>query len=71
MRRETTTWTEEYKVFDNGEKVKPTSPRCPLPPGVYVVTKCHKPMYAGDEVIVFVEGHDTGFSGEYLTAVEE
>ena len=70
MRWERAIFEVQYKVFDVGEKVTPTSPRCPLDPGVYTVTKCHKPLYEGDETVVFVEGHATGVSGEYLTSVE-
>jgi hypothetical protein len=33
MRIEEITFTVRYKVFDVGEKVKPTSPRCSLEPG--------------------------------------
>ena len=55
-----------------GEKVKPTSPRGPLEPGEYVVTRCVLPPCASDDdSVVFVEGHKYGVSTTYLTAVEE
>lgn len=64
------TITVKYKVFEVGELVKPTSSRCVLPPGVYVVTKFIPPPipYALDGT-VFVEGKKYGVSAEYLTSV--
>jgi len=70
MRWEKVIYEVQYKVFDIGERVTPTSPRCPLDPGIYTVTKYHGPRHEGDEVVVFVEGHKTGVSGEYLTSVD-
>ena len=71
MRIEEITWTEKYKMFEVGERIVPTSRRCSLNPGIYVVTKCVAPICAGDESVVFVEGRDTGISTEYVTAVQE
>ena len=70
MRWEKAIYEVQYKVFDIGERVTPTSPRCPLDPGIYTVTEYHRPRHEGDEVVVFVEGHKTGVSGEYLTSVD-
>jgi hypothetical protein len=67
MRIEKITWTEEFRIFEEGDKVKPSSRRCVLDDGVYEVVSCHIPQYPGDEVIVFVKGHECGVSGEYLT----
>ena len=66
MRMETVTHTETFKVFDVGELVSPTSGRCPLDPGVYVVTQYHRPLFPGDQPTVFVAGRTTGLSAEYL-----
>ena len=72
MRYETRTFEIKFKVFEVGEKVRPTSPRCPLEPGEYIVTRCVLPLCASDDnSVVFVEGHKYGVSEEYLTAVKE
>jgi hypothetical protein len=63
------TFVVEYKMFDVGEKIKPTSNRCPLEEGVYTVVECHAPRFPGDDSVVFVEGRATGVSTEYLTNV--
>lgn len=63
------TWTETYKEFEVGEKVKPNSNRCPLAFGVYTVTEFFPPLHPGDSSIVFVEGRLTGVSTEYLEGV--
>ena len=70
MKRETITWKQEIKVFEVGEKVQPTSPRCPLSPGTYTVVAYHRPLFAGEEPIVFVEGRSFGVSAEHLIGVE-
>src|SRR5215213_10293557 len=67
MRRELILFRVEYTMFDPGERIRPASPRCPLPPGDYVVARCVKPLVPGDGSIVFVEGRDRGVDTEYLT----
>jgi hypothetical protein len=69
MKKETITWTETFTIFEPGDRVKPSSPRCSLADGVYEVERCHVPMYAGDEVIVHLKGQPHGISGEYLVLV--
>lgn len=71
------TWHEEqvsftwrYKVFEVGERVRPTSPRCPLDPGVYTVSKYVRPLFYDDTPVVFVEGRDTGLTVEYLESAD-
>lgn len=70
MKTREVTVTIKYKVFEVGELVEPASPRCVLPPGVYVVTRFIPPAipYALDGT-VFVEGERYGVSAEYLTSV--
>lgn len=63
------TYLVRYKVFTPGEVVRPTSRRCPLDEGEYVVTRFVPPLSPGDEPIVFVEGRRTGVEAEYLTSV--
>ena len=55
-----------------GELVKPTSSRCVLPPGVYVVERFIPPTvpFALDGT-VFVKGERYGVSAEYLTFVDK
>ena len=66
------TVTITYKEFEVGELVKPSSPRCVLPQGVYRVTKFLAPMVPHEtDGIVFVEGRSTGISAEYLMPVED
>jgi len=66
MRREKT-FIETYNYFEPGTFVTPTSRRCVLVAGrVYKVVRCHEPLYAGDEAVVFVEGHRSGIRTEYL-----
>lgn len=62
MKIQTFTWTEDYKIFEVGEFVMPNSSRCVLAEGVYRVTECVPPMFAGSEAIIFVEGHEMGFN---------
>ena len=69
MEIKTVTYTETYKMFEVGERIRPTSPRCSLEPGEYIVTKCIAPLFAGEESVVFVEGHKYGISTEYLEPV--
>lgn len=72
MRYETITWTEKYKIFDVGERVIATSPRCSLAPGwIYVVTKYIPPTCPGDHPVVFVEGRETGINAEYVGPAEK
>ena len=71
MKLKEITFTVTYKEFEKGEKVRPTSSRCPLSPGEYVITECHPPLCAGDETIVFVEGREHGLSAEYITSVND
>jgi hypothetical protein len=66
MRRESITFRTEYKMFEPGERVRPTSVRCPLGPGEYVVTRCVAPISPGDDSTVFVEGRQRGVGTEYL-----
>ncbi len=63
------TYLVRYKVFTPGEVVRPTSRRCPLDEGEYVVTRYVPPLSPGDDPIVFVEGRRTGVEAEYLTSV--
>jgi hypothetical protein len=71
MKLEIYQWTTTVKIFEKGDKVTPTSKKCALDAGVYVVERCVPPLWAGDDVIVFVEGRDVGVSGEYLALLEE
>jgi hypothetical protein len=67
MRYETETYTVRYKVFDVGELVMSTSPRCSLEMGkIYRITRYKHPMYPGDSPIIFVEGRETGFLADYV-----
>jgi hypothetical protein len=70
MRREAKTFRVEYKMFDPGERIRPTSSRCPLDPGEYVVTSCVAPISPGDDSTVFVEGQQWGVGTEYLESVD-
>lgn len=70
MRREAITFRVEYKMFEPGERIRPTSSRCPLDPGEYVVTSCVAPISPGDDSTVFVEGHQWGVGTEYLESVD-
>ena len=63
------TYTVIYKVFTPGEVVRPTSRRCPLEDGEYVVRDYVPPLTPGDDPIVFVEGRRTGVDAYYLTSV--
>lgn len=72
MRIETRAYEVSYRMFDVGERITPTSNRCPLEMGeVYVVTGCSSPIHGGDDAVVFVEGRPYGVSTEYLTTVKE
>jgi len=71
MKLEIYEWTREVKIFEKGDKVTPTSNRCALDAGVYVVERCIPPLVPGADVIVFVEGRDVGVSGKYLDLLEE
>jgi len=73
MKRVIKTIEIAYDVYESGELVKPSSPRCPLEPGSYRVTKCIEPVCAWTHGLpdtefctVFVEGHNYGISAEYL-----
>jgi hypothetical protein len=69
MKYEEMTFTVRFKTFEVGEKVMPTSPRCPLEMGkVYTVTKCKRPLNGGDPCVV--EGREAGISTEYLSCTE-
>ena len=70
MRREAITLRVEYKMFEPGERIRPTSSRCPLDPGEYVVTSCVAPISPGDDSTVFVEGQQWGVGTEYLESVD-
>lgn len=63
------TYLVRYKVFTPGEVVRPTSRRCPLDEGEYVVARYFPPLSSDDEPIVFVEGRQTGVEATYLTSV--
>lgn len=63
------TYAVIYAVFTPGEVVRPSSHRCPLEDGEYVVTRYYPPTSPGDDPIVFVEGHRTGFNAYYVTSV--
>jgi len=71
MKLEIYQWTQEVKIFEKGDKVTPTSKKCALDAGVYVVERCIPPLVVGADVIVFVEGRDVGVSSEYLELIEE
>jgi hypothetical protein len=61
------TFQIEYNYFEKGEVITPTSPRSPLTVGtLYTVQETRRPMFYGEEPVVFVVGRDTGVSGEYL-----
>jgi hypothetical protein len=65
MRIESKTVTVEYNVFDVGERVCPASSECPLPPGIYTVTKYLPPTLPYEQSgVVFLEGHKTGLLSE-------
>jgi len=68
--KRTITFEVTYNYFEPGTLVTPTSNRCVVRPGfTYRVTECKEPRFPGDDCIVFVEGHGTGFSTEYLKEV--
>ncbi len=72
MEWKTKTFEVVYKVFAPGEKVTPTSNRCPLERGqVYEVVSCHEIMHEQDTCIVFVKGRQTGVDTEYLESVPD
>ena len=67
MKTASETYIFEWKVFEPGDRVSPTSTRCVLPPGVYIVEEFHNPLIPFElDGTVFVEGHRTGVSAEYL-----
>jgi hypothetical protein len=68
--RRSKTFTVEYNYFEPGTRITPTSNRCPLERGVYVVTKCIEPRDAQDEAVCFVQGRKTGISTTYLREVD-
>jgi hypothetical protein len=70
MRREAITVRVEYKMFEPGERIRPTSSRCPLDPGEYVVASCVAPISPCDDSTVFVEGYQWGVGTEYLESVD-
>jgi hypothetical protein len=71
MRYEFRTFTIRFKMFEPGERIRPASPRCELPPGgEYVVVRCIEPITPGYDSIVFVEGHRRGADTGYLIPVE-
>lgn len=71
MEIRTVTYTEEYKWFEAGELITPTSNRTPLEMGrVYTVIKCSAPKFAGDSSVVWVEGRIQGIETNYLNPVE-
>lgn len=55
-----------YKVFDVGERVSPTSSRCPLEPGIYTVTRYIEPRAADDKPMVFLAGRWASFDATHL-----
>lgn len=72
MRTESVTYTVEYKVFDVGERVKASSPRCALEMGkVYTVTRYVRPRTPGVEPVIFVEGREIGLICEYVVPAED
>jgi hypothetical protein len=70
MQIEAITFRVEYKMFEPGERIRPTSSRCPLDSGEYVVTRCRAPISPGDDSIVFVEGRQRGVETEYLQSAD-
>lgn len=66
MKIETVTYEVQIKVFDVGERVRPTSSRCPLEPGEYVVRSYARPHFPGEDPVIFVYGRDQGLSTEYV-----
>lgn len=52
----------EYDEFEPGEIIVPRQYLLTLPPGKYVVTRFHHPLYAGDEPVVFVQNHRFGLN---------
>ena len=69
MRIERTTFTQEYKVFAIGERIRPCSRRSGLPDGVYVVTDYHPPLESSEVGVVFVAGEQYGMDACYFDAV--
>ncbi len=68
MYKKTIEFSVTFKVFEPGDIVEATR-ASPLYPGMYKVVRCHEPSHYGDDVIVFVEGFDRGFSGADLYIV--
>lgn len=68
MYEKTIEFSMTFKVFEPGDIVEATR-ASPLYPGTYKVVRCHEPSHYGDDVIVFVEGFDRGFSGADLYIV--
>jgi hypothetical protein len=71
MRYEFRTYVERFRMFEPGERIRPASPRCELPPGEYVVVRCIQPVTPGFDSIVFVEGRQTGADTDYLRLVAD
>lgn len=71
MRMETIDLKVTYKVFDIGEKVRPSSIRCPLPYGTYTVVKFCVPQSSGECSGVFLAEREYGVDTTYLEPVEE
>lgn len=68
MYKKTIEFSVTFKVFEPGDIVE-AERASPLYPGTYKVVRCHEPSHYGDDVIVFVEGFDRGFSGADLYIV--
>ena len=68
----TLTFTIRYNMFAPGERVRPCSSRCSLPPGTYVVKECLPPpgFSSEEDSLVFLEGRPNGVDGRYLTPIE-
>ena len=73
MRLMELTETRSYKLFDVGERVKPTAGvmRCDLERGIYVVMRCEPPLYLEDEASVILDGQSGWYSTKYLISIDD
>ena len=69
MRIKRATFTQEYKVFAIGERIRPCSRRSGLPDGVYTVTDYYPPLESSEVGVVFVAGGQYGMDACYFEAL--
>ena len=71
MKIKSETITFEWKAYEPGDRVKPSSPKCSLPPGIYTVRKFYDPSLPFEcDGTVILEGRKFGFNASHLTLVK-